>query len=259
MKKRVILLSLIVAGLNIIAMTAMIKKNKTMKPKDIVPIAKTNRFALLELFTSEGCSSCPPADELIERIKNEYKDQPVYILGFHVDYWDRQGWKDVFSNHDYTIRQSEYADMFRLNSMYTPQLIVNGSAEMVGSDQLKVRNAITRSLSVEHTTELLISAKPADSLLTLDYDVFNAPEFSHILVAVTKKSALTRVERGENKGHILSHIQVVYSLRKEPLNSDGKGNISIRLPLGYNKTEWEVIVFIQSLKDGQVSAIERVM
>src|ERR1700743_69163 len=88
-------------------------------------------IAVIELFTSEGCSSCPPADELVAKIQKENKDKPVYILAYHVDYWDRLGWKDSFSNADFTKRQNSYAKVLRLQSVYTPQIIVNGKTEFV--------------------------------------------------------------------------------------------------------------------------------
>ena len=76
-------------------------------------------FAVIELFTSEGCSSCPPADETIAEIQKEYKDKNVLALGFRVDYWDRLGWKDRFSSPDFTSRQNYYAEIFNLSSIYT--------------------------------------------------------------------------------------------------------------------------------------------
>src|SRR5580704_5223589 len=77
-------------------------------------------FAVVELFTSEGCSSCPPADELVAKIEKESKDKPVYILAYHVDYWNRLGWKDVFSSAEYSKRQNEYAGYLHLQQIYTP-------------------------------------------------------------------------------------------------------------------------------------------
>ena len=85
-------------------------------------------FAVLELFTSEGCSSCPPAEKLLEQLQNQSEGKPIYILAYHVDYWDRLGWKDIFSNHDFSNLQYEYSSHFN-GQVYTPQLIFNGIAE----------------------------------------------------------------------------------------------------------------------------------
>src|ERR1700755_2161390 len=98
--------------------------------------------AVGELFTSEGCSSCPPADALVAAVQKEEKDQPVYILAFHVDYWDRLGWKDAFSSADYTARQKQYAQWLKLPQYYTPQAVINGTTECVGSEEANLRNAI---------------------------------------------------------------------------------------------------------------------
>ncbi len=92
----------------------------------------TKGFALLELFTSEGCSSCPAADALLAKIQQEAQGKPIYVLAYHVDYWDRLGWKDIFSNRDFTRRQNEYGGWMNLNSVYTPQVVINGSNEAVG-------------------------------------------------------------------------------------------------------------------------------
>jgi len=110
------------------------------------PSLHATGFAVVELFTSEGCSSCPPADEILAKIAREYPDN-VYVLGFHVDYWDRLGWRDIYSSADYTHRQQKYAQLFNLNSIYTPQAIVNGKHEFVGSNESSLRSAIEEGLA----------------------------------------------------------------------------------------------------------------
>ena len=114
-------------------------------------------FALVELYTSEGCSSCPPADELAAALPKSYPSG-VYLLSFHVDYWDRLGWKDPFSNAEYTRRQKEYntALVPMLNSIFTPQVIINGKMELVGSDEPRIRAAIDSELV--HTVNPAIEA-----------------------------------------------------------------------------------------------------
>src|ERR1700743_1770155 len=87
---------------------------------------KRKGFAVVELFTSEGCSSCPPADKALAELAAKYPDN-VFVLGFHVDYWDRLGWKDIYSGAQYTQRQKDYAQLFKLESIYTPEAVVNGS------------------------------------------------------------------------------------------------------------------------------------
>src|SRR6185369_6535980 len=91
-------------------------------------------IAVVELFTSEGCSSCPPADDALAAADKAYTGH-VYVLGFHVDYWDRLGWKDPFSNASWTERQNRYAGKFDLTSIYTPQAVVNGTTQFTGSEK----------------------------------------------------------------------------------------------------------------------------
>src|SRR5256714_7907772 len=109
------------------------------------------KAVVVELFTSEGCSSCPPADELLSRMRQNPSTNGAEIitLGFHVDYWDHQGWRDRFSSHAYSHRQESYGERFHLQSVYTPQIVVDGRDEMVGNDrkrvQLALRNAAPQS------------------------------------------------------------------------------------------------------------------
>src|SRR5476651_2318953 len=112
-----------------------------------------NGFVLIELFTSEGCSSCPPADELVARVQKEDKDKPVYILAYHVDYWNNLGWKDQFSSPAYSQRQRQYAAWLKAE-VYTPQIVVNGKKEFVGSEEGTLRNAIQSGLQKQDNSGL---------------------------------------------------------------------------------------------------------
>ncbi|MEO6849831.1 MAG: DUF1223 domain-containing protein, partial [Mucilaginibacter sp.] len=118
-----------------------------IKNKKIVKTEVTSKgFAVVELFTSEGCSSCPPADAVVAKVQKESANKPVYILAYHVDYWNRLGWKDVFSSPEYSARQNQYAHWLKLSSVYTPQVVVNGRTEFVGSEEGALRGAISTNL-----------------------------------------------------------------------------------------------------------------
>ncbi len=214
-------------------------------------------FAVLELFTSEGCSSCPPADELMAKIENEYKGQPVYLLAFHVDYWDRLGWKDVFSNPDYSNRQKEYGNWFNLSSIYTPQLVVNGRSEFVGTDEDKIRKAIRESLASDNKTLLSVQADHAEDKLIISYEVTGIPSSSRLLLVTLQKSAKTKVERGENEGRLLSHVDVVRNLLIEPLSREGKGKFHIP-SREFNSGEFEIVAMVQDLQAGAILAATKV-
>ena len=211
-------------------------------------------FAVVELFTSEGCSSCPPADELVARIQKEDKDKQVYILAYHVDYWNRLGWKDVFSSADYSKRQNEYANWLNLQSVYTPQIVVNGKKEFVGSEEGTLRNAITAGLRVQPAGALTISALTNQDHATIQYQANNAGKNTNLLLALVQKSAQTKVKSGENGGHTLSHIQIVRKVQSVPLAASGNGKTTIALPDGFNTQGWEVIGFVQNDTNGEILA-----
>lgn len=209
-------------------------------------------FALLELYTSEGCSSCPPADELMGRIQNEYQDDNVYVLAYHVDYWDRQGWKDVFSNADYTQRQYDYAKFLGKEPIYTPQLIINGKADYIASQETLVRNGIRSALSKPVTTDLTLEASQANNNLNVNYNIDGSFKNSNLLVAIVQKAAKSNVKRGENANRILSHYQIVHHLHSVDLKGK-KGTISIHLPKSFNEKDFEVIGFVQDKNNGAIS------
>src|SRR5471032_1935701 len=118
-----------IPALLIIAVAFAVSAFKNNPATSKVPA--NNGFVLIELFTSEGCSSCPPADELVARIQKADKDKAVYILAYHVDYWNLLGWKDQFSNAANSQRQRQYASWLKLSEVYTPQIVVNGKKEFV--------------------------------------------------------------------------------------------------------------------------------
>jgi hypothetical protein len=175
---------------------------------------------VIELFTSEGCSSCPPADDIMAMLVREQpvKGAQIIALGEHVDYWDRLGWKDRFSSAAYTARQNEYAQVvFHSDNIYTPQLIVNGEQQVVGSDAKKIKEAIAKAAAKGPSVNLAITtpgepgADRKGSLLvkaTLA-DGAKLDEPADVLVAVTEEDLMTRVLHGENEGRDMRHGTVV--------------------------------------------------
>ena len=230
----------------IIPKDKVLTKNKMM--------ADGKGFAVVELFTSEGCSSCPPADELVARIQKEDKDKQVYILAFHVDYWNRLGWKDVFSSADYSKRQNEYAGWLNLQSVYTPQIVVNGKKEFVGSEEGTLRNAITAGLRTNPAATLTLNTQKGQDHIAVQYRVTGAEKNSNLLLALVQKAAQTKVQRGENGGRTLSHVQIVRKIQSQPLSAGGNGNTTIALPEGTNTQDWEVIGLVQNKTNGEILA-----
>ncbi|HJY14001.1 MAG TPA: DUF1223 domain-containing protein [Flavobacterium sp.] len=248
MKKIKVIPAFFIAVIFLIGMTAFGQNNPEKKA--------VKGFALLELYTSEGCSSCPPADELMGRIQNEYQDDNVYLLSYHVDYWDRQGWKDVFSNADYTKRQYDYAKFLGKEPIYTPQLIINGKADYIASQETLVRNGIKSALSKPVTTDLFLEASQANNNLNVNYNIEGSFKNSNLLVAIVQKAAKSNVKRGENANRILSHYQIVHHLHSVALK-DKKGTVSIHLPKSFNEKDFEVIGFVQDKNNGAISGAVR--
>ena len=211
----------------------------------------TDGFAVIELFTSEGCSSCPPADALVARIEKENQDKPVYILSYHVDYWDRLGWKDTFSNRIFSQRQNQYAKWLNLSSVYTPQIVVNGSREFVGSEEKTLRSAITSSLSEKGKAKLAISISGQS---IIDYQINQSTLGYNLLLALITPNASNKIERGENKGKTLSHVQIVRSLENFSLNGKEKGSVNLLTTKGIQQGSTEIIALLQNEKTGKITA-----
>ncbi|TGD56590.1 DUF1223 domain-containing protein [Flavobacterium humi] len=213
-------------------------------------------FALLELFTSEGCSSCPPADALMGKIQKEYKDNTVYVLAYHVDYWDRLGWKDIFSNAAYTKRQYQYSNWLGEEQVYTPQVIVNGKSGHIGSQETIIKNAISAALAKPSVAEVHLDASVANHTLLVSHWVKGTSKNSRLLLAIVQKSAKSNVKRGENAHRVLSHFQIVHQLHSIAPGKE-KGTTSLSLPKGFNTTDFEVVGFVQDLDNGAILGAAR--
>jgi len=218
---------------------------------------ETRGFALVELYTSEGCSSCPPADALVAKIEKESADKPVYILAYHVDYWNHLGWKDQFSSADYSKRQKDYAHYLKTDGIYTPQIVVNGRTEFVGSEEGKLRNAISTNLQSASSTKISLEATDINlKQATLKYNINNADKNAILQVAIVEKAATSKVAAGENSGRTLAHVQIVRKLQQVNLHGD-TGSVDVALPDGFNGKTWEVIGFVQNKSNGAVTGAAR--
>jgi hypothetical protein len=226
----------------------------------VAQIPQTNRTpVLVELFTSEGCSTCPPADTLLAKLEQvqPVNGAEIIVLGEHVDYWDGQGWHDRFSSHQFTERQNEYCGRLHVDNSYTPQMIVDGTDQFVGHDAIHAINAIQ------------LAAQTPKIKLTLSQPVVDAQKVSASVSSpaptTTKKADLyaalvdpkdtTDVRGGENGGHRLHHVGVVRSLQRVGKLKDlGAGPVSFSLnaPADAKPGEMRVVVFAQESGQGAV-------
>jgi hypothetical protein len=190
---------------------------------DSVSEANARTPVLVELFTSEGCSSCPPADRFLEKLDHQpVAGAEMIVLSEHVDYWNHIGWKDPYSAHLYSERQSVYGERFGLDSVYTPQMVVDGSSQFVGSNPALADKAFAKALGVPKISVRLslISADPTGLHIHLDTGAlepsFGARE-AEVQIAVALSRAESEVSSGENAGHRLAHVSVVRSLTRQGL------------------------------------------
>lgn len=159
------------------------------------------RPAVVELFTSQGCSSCPPADALLGELARR---GDVIALAYHVDYWDNLGWKDPFASHSGTERQRSYSHALRLSGIYTPQMVIDGAVDVVGSD----RRAVTAALGgLRQGTDVQVRREGGALKVTVAAQK-GAPAADVVLVAY-QEQAETKVQRGENAGKSLTEYSIV--------------------------------------------------
>lgn len=220
---------------------------------------KEKPFIVVELFTSEGCSSCPPADRLLSSVIEGAAPESAEIMGlsFHVDHWDYIGWKDPYAAKDYTLRQRAYGRKFKLNSIYTPQMIVNGKHEFVGSSQRELDEAIRLESSASSHIPLAISIK-SKTAETLSFKVSSTQSVdAQLNVAIVEKNLTQQVSRGENRGRKLAHDNVVRAF--DMRSFDGQENhFSLKIPEDLKEEDASLIVYIQSSDNWHVVGAERI-
>jgi hypothetical protein len=210
------------------------------------PGATAGGVAVVELFTSEGCSSCPPADGLLADLARA-DDHAVYALAFHVDYWDDLGWPDRFASPDHTARQRAYARSFGAGGVYTPQMIVGGTEPFTGSDRGHATAAVARALGRPASVRLSVHVRrTGPRSLTVDYEAPAAPLGSMLNVAVVEHVVSTAVRAGENAGKTLHHANVVLAFRAEPLVSP-MGSSVLALRTSQLPDDAELIAYVQRI------------
>ncbi len=204
---------------------------------------------IVELFTSEGCSSCPPADDLLTRLDREQPIPGVEVipLSEHVTYWNSSAWHDPFSAQSFTWRQFGYKTLFHLDSPYTPELVVNGQTELTGSDWDAANKAI-RAAAQTPRTAVTVSVKGSD-ILSAQIEPLKGAVAANIKLAITESNLASSVSGGENGGRRLRHTAVVRSLTtigqlnaKHPTYS---GDTRLKLDPKWNRNNLKLVVFVE--------------
>jgi hypothetical protein len=210
---------------------------------------------VMELFTSQGCSSCPPAEELLTRLGSEqFPGARVIPLAFHVDYWNSLGWTDPFSSALWSARQNDYARSLHNDQVYTPQLVMNGTAQMVGSDERRVRKQIESDLSHGDQGTVRFDRVVIDGS-TIRADLHGRVEHSldghgtNVMVALYENNTATAVQRGENAGRRLANDYIVRSLvtafPRTTTGADFRGSVTIPMRPDWKRDNLGLAAFIQ--------------
>lgn len=228
------------------------------------PSPHPDRVVVLELFTSQGCSSCPPADRLLSRLGRDPElGERVVPLSLHVDYWNRLGWRDPYSAPEWSERQERYARALRARSVYTPQLVVDGKREMVGSNEGLVRDAIRRSLAEPPVGRLAVEVGRPEAgelpvRVTAELGDRSDGRAHDLMLAVFQTGLETDVPRGENVGRHLANDYVVRRLTRvaELGPETPRVEESLRVPVDpeWGTGDLGVAAFLQSSKKLTIGA-----
>ncbi|MFB6278551.1 MAG: DUF1223 domain-containing protein [Salinibacter sp.] len=213
--------------------------------------------AVVELFTSEGCSSCPPADRLLGTLVEEARsgERSLYALSFHVDYWNHLGWEDPYSDPAYSERQRAYAEALGAR-VYTPQMIVNGRKVLVGSREAEVRSAVEGALSEPATTvpELRLQSG-TDESPSVRIALPEVPDDAAVQVALVERGLSQSVSRGENAGRTLRHTNVVRAFKTVP--AEQSQVVTLNAPSDLDPGQSSIIAYVQDRRSKDVLGAAR--
>ncbi|HKW88916.1 MAG TPA: DUF1223 domain-containing protein [Candidatus Acidoferrales bacterium] len=246
-----------VAGVLILAVPALNSRAQSPAPDT----SAANKPVVVELFTAEGCSDCPPAEALLQRMEQQpLRGVEIIPLEEHVDYWNQYGWIDPYSSGEWTARQQEYVAKAKGNTPYTPEMVVEGDAQFVGSNGRAAQQAIEKAVS-EPQTQITIGAGQTESKNEESFAVTvgkligsDAGDAAQVWLAVTEDGLHSAVTAGENAGHTLSHAAVLRSLHKIGVASAAgdsnsfAGNEKVKLNSSWKRENLRVVVFVQDKK-----------
>ncbi len=218
----------------------------------------TREPVLVELFTSEGCGNCPPADAQLAFLdeKQPVQSAEVITLGYHVDYFNARGWKDEYSSPVYTERQNRYAKRWSLDSVFTPQMIVDGQTQFIGSDARKATDAITKAAI---PTKAKVDVRVNENRVEINIENIPTHGASGVFLAAAENNLISEVKAGSNGGKTLRHISVVRGLAEiSPLlanQNSFKTTAEVKPEPKWKVENLKYVVFIQESGSGKVIAV----
>lgn len=252
---KITLSAVLLAVLSVVTLLATVRHGFPTEPSSR---SGSRAPVVVELFTSEGCSSCPPADALLTRLADQQPidNAEVIALEEHVDYWNDLGWTDPFSSREWTARQNSYAEALGNANPYTPQMVVDGRIEFVGSNSGRAQQAISESARTEKIQVSLDLTSPSkEGVGTFRVRVGKSAantkgDTAEVWFAVTETGLHSAVARGENAGEDLHHAAVVRWIRKiGEARGEGEtsfaGEASVPLQKDWKRGNLKAVVFVQ--------------
>ena len=223
------------------------------------PPASAPKPVVIELFTSEGCSSCPPADALLQKLDSQpFPTAALIVLSEHVDYWNHIGWTDPYSSHVYSERQSSYGERLHLDGVYTPQMIVDGTREFVGSNSDDAQKAISKAGAVPKIAVRIVDANLDGDTLRARIEAGPLPAGTHsadVILITALNRAESQVSAGENSGRRLTHVAVVRAFKKAGSIAPGQSfsqEVAVKLEKHADAADLRAIVLIQEPGPGRI-------
>ncbi len=233
----------------------------TASPAPQAKAPGTREPVLVELFTSEGCGNCPPADAQLAFLNTTQpvEGAEVITLGFHVDYFNDRGWKDEYSSAVFTERQNKYARRLKLDSIYTPQMIVDGQKQFIGSDRPKAVDVIAKAaIPVKGNVVVELRDKKR---VEIDVQGIAKHEAATVYLAATEDNLVSNVKAGNNNGKTLKHVSVVRGFAEiaalTPTQGGMKTSVDLKLDPKWKVDNLRYVVFVQENESGRVIAVGR--
>ena len=216
--------------------------------------ASAQQPVVIELFTSEGCSSCPPADALLAELSRQRMagNAELILLGEHVEYWNSLGWIDRFSSSVFTQRQNDYVQQLHLATAYTPQIVIDGQLQGVGNNVAAVQRMIAEASNTPKPATVSLHFLSPEKLRVVVQDSGHTRQ--QVILAITEDDLTTNVRGGENGGRVLKHSAVVRKLETLGSTSDGKFETAVKLPAksDWKKADLRALVLVQNRSSGLI-------
>ena len=218
---------------------------------------------LVELFSSEGCSSCPFADAFLKEmmVLADSNRIPVFFLDYHVDIWNKSGWVDRFSDSSFSRRQREYMVKTHQEALFTPMMFVNGEGALPGNAKKEIGQLVNKNMYAEPQTQLKTRAGyvAASNTLILNYEVLGKSDSCTLNLVLAYREIKSEITGGENKGQTLTHHHTVKDWKWYPIDPSKKGKVEMTLPTDVNLSDLILISFIQQNRTWKVYATDQLM